>query len=1549
MTSGTKKSRARRVLGVLGSVVGLTVTFTVATAAALVIHLDAPAVRRLVSAQVNGILASTLAGKVEIEHIGGLGLHGVDGVRVRVHDPEGVQVLHVDGVRVRVRALEAARSALFGDGAIVVEVPSVSVGNVDANLDADARGEGLRLASAFAPRAPSEPKPSEPPGRGVRVELPEVLLGHAWVHGTPPGAPPIDAELSDLAARAHVDPDVVRAELDRVRLVTRALPRRVDPKGTIGGKFAMPAPNGHGVDVQALFEGEVGGVPTTIEARMNDRRVDARIDARDPTGARASSVVDELAIHEPLSLHAEAHGDLPHVEAAASLVVGKATVDATAVVRASATTHVKATVTARNVDAGALSAGAPRTNVGLDARADVAIDDAGVHGEAAIDTLPGTVDRQPIPRAEVRAKLAGRSAAVRARIHDAAMPTEVAIDVEPRSDADGQIVKAAARSRVPDLHRVPVVGAKVGGSAEVDASLGLLLPEKKIEGAQAKVVITRVRAEQASVGRLEARARLSGTIDRPVIDAELEGRQLLTGTLPLASIDGRARIELAGEAVTVREASVKAARPTGEAVEASARLVSVGGPKLRVEGATVLGVGAPIRADLVKDGRELRGQVDAPAIDLRLAARLAGQDDLEVTKGTLGIRGEGSLRGGVAKAKVHVELSDLTMRSIEGARAVADASIDERDVALAVNAGLGEAGELELRTSRLTIGGRVDDPGSWRRVAGRVHLVGEVDMERAARLVPAEALPVADVRGSFSVRGQIGRDAPDAPPEVQLHAHTNGLVLAARSSEPERVAGVAVEPPPLWRSTDVDVGLDVRNDGRSGLTNVAFRATDAKGVVVALDAKAVLPYAEIARDPSVARARALEAPMSVTLVVPPRRLDQLPAIAGVRDVQGAIEAQLDASGTILDPRVRFVARSRGVRTTAMPPDVQADTDVALDYDGRAADLVAKTRSRGEELLDVGARVEVRARDVLAGGGGTPLAWKGSGRVALRAFPLESLPQLADRHVQGRVSGEVALDGLHDDARVKGRIDLERLAVGKAEYPRGRITLEAGDGKLAAKVRLDQKDGFLDASASTGLVWGAEVAPSLDPEHPIEATLRADAFRAAALQPFVEGAVPALDGRIDANARARIVPGKPGAELSGKLAFRDGTVQIAALGEELRSVRATAFFSPDGTIRVTDVSARGTEGEVNADANVKLDGMRVADARANIRIPEKSPLALSVQGQPIGELAGAIEIGARQSADAKKTEVVVSVPKLNVALPQVTKTGVQQLESRDNIRVGVFRDREKFVMLPLSKADLARARGEEDEEQATDGTRLDVDVKLGRITIERGNQLRVRLTGNPKIVIEGGETKMLGQIAVESGWVDAQGKKFEVEKGTVTFNGESPPNPVVVVTAGWTAADGTRVYADFVGPVKTGRVTLRSEPPRPKNEILALVLFGTADGANPQPPPPGRQPDGTTQAAVGLGGGLVAQGLTEALDDLTGVQATARIDTTRSSNPRPEVEFQLSPKVSLSFAHVIGTPPITEPDKNLANVEYRFHRNWSLETTFGDRGTALLDAIWQKRY
>jgi translocation and assembly module TamB len=214
-----------------------------------------------------------------------------------------------------------------------------------------------------------------------------------------------------------------------------------------------------------------------------------------------------------------------------------------------------------------------------------------------------------------------------------------------------------------------------------------------------------------------------------------------------------------------------------------------------------------------------------------------------------------------------------------------------------------------------------------------------------------------------------------------------------------------------------------------------------------------------------------------------------------------------------------------------------------------------------------------------------------------------------------------------------------------------------------------------------------------------------------------------------------------------------------------------------------------------------------------------------------------------------------------------------------------------------------------------------------------------------------ETKARGQIRVVTGILEVEGKRFQIERGLITFVGD-PSNPEVVVTAGWTAPEGTRVYADFVGPLQTGKVTLRAEPVRTRSEILSLILFGTTDG---QAVPVNSSQQGSdssgagSSAALGLGGGIATQGLNRALDDLTGLDVTTRIDTTDGSNPRPEVEVQIAQDIALSIAHVLGAPSLQNPDRNLLMLDWRFLRNWSLETTFGDRGSVVMDAVWQYRY
>jgi translocation and assembly module TamB len=283
--------------------------------------------------------------------------------------------------------------------------------------------------------------------------------------------------------------------------------------------------------------------------------------------------------------------------------------------------------------------------------------------------------------------------------------------------------------------------------------------------------------------------------------------------------------------------------------------------------------------------------------------------------------------------------------------------------------------------------------------------------------------------------------------------------------------------------------------------------------------------------------------------------------------------------------------------------------------------------------------------------------------------------------------------------------------------------------------------------------------------------------------------------------------------------------------------------------------------------------------------------------------------------------------------------VQSLDDDPTIEVGTYDPRSKFILLPLHAPVAPRSPS---------ATHMRVAVELGDITIKRDTDLRITLSGRPVIDITD-KTHMSGQIKLRRGMVNLYGKKFVLEHGTVTFAGDEPSNPQILVTAHYDAPDGTRVYADIDGPVRTIKVNLRSEPAHTQNEILSLILFGSIDGETGAPPPD-RQPNAESEAA-GVAGGFVAQGVNKALEGVSGgLEIATKLDTSDALDPRPSVDVQVSEDVLLDVTYNLGLPPPGEnPDRTLVSVDYRFARSWSLEGTVGDKGSSILDLLWHHRY
>jgi translocation and assembly module TamB len=188
-----------------------------------------------------------------------------------------------------------------------------------------------------------------------------------------------------------------------------------------------------------------------------------------------------------------------------------------------------------------------------------------------------------------------------------------------------------------------------------------------------------------------------------------------------------------------------------------------------------------------------------------------------------------------------------------------------------------------------------------------------------------------------------------------------------------------------------------------------------------------------------------------------------------------------------------------------------------------------------------------------------------------------------------------------------------------------------------------------------------------------------------------------------------------------------------------------------------------------------------------------------------------------------------------------------------------------------------------------------------------------------------------------------GKRFVVVSGTINFRGQVPPNPTVVAEARWEAPSGYEVYATYTGPAQGGNLSLESNPGLSEGQILGLIATGNPDTTL------STGGDGGGGAAAGIGGGIAATGVNEALRDLTHLDVSASVDTS-GNQTTPEVAVQLSPRVRAEVGYNLAEPtPGKNPDRSTLSLEFRIKKHWNLVTTVGDRGSSIVDLIWRYRY
>ncbi|APR81349.1 Hypothetical protein A7982_06696 [Minicystis rosea] len=1417
-----RRARMRRVAAVVAWALGLAVVFALAFAGAVILHLGLPTSRRLLAEQVNAALAKSFQGTIRVQRIGVLRSTRIGGVDVEILDPEGKRALAIHDLCAEIHTLALLRS-LRGSGPVVVSIPALSVGGLDALIEKDRTGQ-LTLSRALSPRAPSAG-----PGRGSAMTMSSVHLGHGWIHGHLDDAPIIDVDVDDLEGSLHASKSDTAVNVDRLLVRSRGLDG-LSPKGAIEARVSLPASPTAEKRMQAQLEGRLGEVPIRLAASIDGKDVAAFVEVPETSPeALASLAPGRLHLGAPASARVDVRGRLPVLspEIHARIGEGEITGIGTIMLPEEARPELMASLhlALRNLDASVVQKGAPRSRLSADIDASLdARPGAGFSGDFEVADLAGEVNGHAVPAARIHGDFTDRSVEGEAHVAEPGAPARVHFSLQPRAgEKHMSLLVVDAETTIADLGRVSRLGGKARGRAHLDLEGSVDLDTKQVS-AEVRGDASGIEAKGLRLARGSVAIAVEGTASAPRIAADVQATGLRVGRYDWSDLRAHAR-------------------------------------------------GAP--------------------------------NQLEISA-----QATGDARSPSATARAHVT----------GRRARAE-----------IHATLADAGRLDISTTEIHLGGAPTSPSSWKAATGAATIAGEIDLGRLFPKLPEALRPVQSMAGEVTIHGRIARASSRSSPGLEVEASTRDLAIFAKPH-----GGIAAEKAP-WHTTGLDGSARLRLEEATGNARITVDLHDAQGRLAVLDAGARLPISALLRSPSRLHSLLGEAPIEARIDVPRRSLDRLPPALGQIPLHGDVELAAVLRGTARDPRLIVNAWGTslfvlGTSRCVRPLDVEA----SLGYDGRRAEARLTATDGGREVMTADALVHASASQAMKA---RALAWDASGEIALSRFPLDLAGALLQRPIAGEVSGKIAVADLHRAARLEADLDLRDLSLDRADIPKGSVRVDMENGSLDAAVRLQQRDGHLAASARGAVSWGKALVPSLDLGKAADLVVEAQNFRADAAMPFIQGIVTELDGRIDTNTKIHIEPGGRNGTMDGAVVLREGVFEVPQIGERFHAARGTVIMRPWGTIRFDDFAAQGPTGAFMASGQAVLRGLALDHAMASIHIPRGESLPIAVEGMSLGRAYGNVVANARMTPDGRRLDVVAVIPVLHVELPRSTGRPVQRLEPDETIHVGVHAGGE-FEAIALGPWAKPRAPTE---------LSVHVTVNLGDdVQLRRDPTVAVMIEGQPIIDVTD-KTRVSGQINITRGRLELQGKQFTIERGVVSFVGDDPSDPLVLATAAWDGPDGTRVFADYAGRVKSGRMTLRSEPPRTQDEILALILFGSPDGSFGAAASPGQQ-ESTGARVATVAGGVLAQGLNKALSSLTGTDITARIDTSAAGNPRPELEVQLSRNVSARIGYKLGVPaPGQNPDRTELTLDWRIIRNWSLTAVVGDQGSTSLDMMWRKRY
>ncbi len=201
--------------------------------------------------------------------------------------------------------------------------------------------------------------------------------------------------------------------------------------------------------------------------------------------------------------------------------------------------------------------------------------------------------------------------------------------------------------------------------------------------------------------------------------------------------------------------------------------------------------------------------------------------------------------------------------------------------------------------------------------------------------------------------------------------------------------------------------------------------------------------------------------------------------------------------------------------------------------------------------------------------------------------------------------------------------------------------------------------------------------------------------------------------------------------------------------------------------------------------------------------------------------------------------------------------------------------------------------------------------------------QVSIAGSANLNVTGTAANpvILGRIALTNGELFFQGKRFEIQSGTIAFVNPAKTEPVLNLYVK-TTVEQYNITINFSGPIDRLKTNYTSDPSLPPIDIINLLAFGqtTAEKAS----------NGSTPASLGAQS-VLAQGVAgqvaKGVQNLTGISQLT-IDPTAGNSQNPGSQLAIQQRVTGTILLTFATD-VTSTQRQTIQLQYQPKRQWRI--------------------